>query len=58
LVGLKHFSIRTKAIYHAFVEELELRNIDYDIMLYSKERVLSYFIDIVTKDNRLIVVKK
>jgi hypothetical protein len=58
LVGLKHLSIRTKAIYHTFVEELELRNIDYDSMLYSKEQMLSYFIDIVTKDNKLIVVKK
>jgi hypothetical protein len=58
LVGLKHFSVRTKAIYHAFVEELELRGIDYDIMLYGKERMLSYYIDIVSQDNKLIVVRK
>jgi hypothetical protein len=58
LVGLEHFSVRTKAIYHAFVEELELRNIDYDLMLFSKERMLSYYIDIVNNDNRLIVVRK
>jgi hypothetical protein len=56
LVGLKYFSVRTKAIYHAFVEELELRNIDYDVMLFSKERMLSYYIDIVNNDNRLIVI--
>ena len=58
LVGLKHFSVRTKAIYHAFVEELELRNIDYDVMLFSKERMLSYYIDIVNNNNRLMVVRK
>ncbi len=58
LVGLKHFSVRTKAIYHAIVEELELRDIDYDIMLYSKERMLSYYIDIVSQDNKQIVVRK
>lgn len=58
LVGLKHFSVRTKAIYHAFVEELEIRDVDYDIMLYSKERMLSYYIDIVSQDNKLIVVRK
>ena len=58
LVGLKHFSVRTKAIYHAFVEELELRDIDYDSMLYSKERMISYYIDIVSQDNKLIVVRK
>ena len=57
LVGLKHFSVRTKAIYHAFVEELELRNIDYDVMLFSKERMLSYFIDIVNNNNRLMVIR-
>ena len=57
LVRLKHFSIKTKAIYHAFVEELELRGIEYDIMLYGKERILSYYIEIVTKDSRLKVVK-
>ena len=58
LVGLKHFSVRTKAIYHTIVEELELRDIDYDSMLYSKERMLSYYIDIVSQDNKLIVVRK
>lgn len=58
LVGLKHFSARTKAIYHAFVEELELRGVDYDSMLFSKERMLSYYIDIVSQDNKLIVVRK
>lgn len=58
LVGLKHFSIRTKAIYHALVEELEIRDINYDSMLYSKERMLSYYIDIVSQDNKLIVVRK
>ena len=58
LVGLKHFSIRTKAIYHALVEELEIRDINYDSMLYSKERMLSYYIDIISQDNKLIVVRK
>ena len=58
LVGLKHFSVRTKALYHAFVEELELRDIDYDSMLYRKEGMLSYYIDIVSQDNKLIVVRK
>lgn len=58
LVGLKHFSVRTKSIYHSFVEELELRDIDYDCMLYCKERMLSYYIDIVSLDNKLIVVRK
>ena len=58
LVGLKHFSVRTKAIYHALVEELEIRDINYDIMLYGKERMLSYYIDIVSQDNKLIVVRK
>ena len=58
LVGLKHFSVRTKAIYHAFVEELELRNIDYDVMLFSKERMLSYYIDIVNNNNRLMVIRQ
>jgi len=57
LVGLKHFSVRTKAIYHAFVEELELRDIDYDIMLYGKEQMLSYHIDIVTKNIKISVIK-
>lgn len=58
LVGLKHFSIKTKAIYHALVEELEIRDIDYDSMLYCKEPMLSYSIEIVTKDNKLTVLKK
>lgn len=58
LVGLKHFSIRTKAIYHALVEELEIRDINYDCMLYGKERMLSYKIEITSKDNRLIVFRK
>lgn len=58
LVGLRHFSVRTKAIYHAIVEELELRDINYDIMLCGKERMLSYEIDIVTKDCELTVIKK
>lgn len=56
LVGLKHFSIRTKAIYHAFVEELELRDIDYDILLYGKEKMLSYNVDIVTKNSKIKVI--
>lgn len=58
IVGLKHFSVKTKAIYHAFVEEIEIRDIDYDSMLYSKERMLSYHIDIVIKYNKLIVIRK
>lgn len=58
LVGLKHFSIRTKAIYHALVEELEIRDINYNIMLFGKERMLSYYIDIVLVKNRLTVIKK
>jgi hypothetical protein len=58
LVGLKHFSVRTKAIYHALVEELEIRDIDYDSMLFSKERMFSYSIEIVTINNKLTVVKK
>ena len=58
LIGLKHFSVRTKAIYHALVEELEIRDIDYDCMLYGKERMLSYSIEIVTIDNRFTVIKK
>lgn len=57
LVGLKHFSIRTKAIYHAFVEELEIRDINYDCMLYGKERILSYKIDISSINNELVVTK-
>ena len=57
LVGLKHFSVRTKAIYHAFVEELEIRDINYDCMLYSKERMLSYKIEINLINNELVVTK-
>jgi hypothetical protein len=57
LVGLKHFSIKTKAIYHAFVEELEIRDIEYDSILYGKEKMLSYNIDIVIKDSILTVIK-
>lgn len=56
LVGLKHFSVRTKAIYHAFVEELELRDINYDIMLYGKERMFSYNIEIKSIDNKYKVI--
>lgn len=58
VVGLNHFSVRTKALYHAFVEELELRGIDYDIMLYGNERMLSYHITIEIKNNKLTVIKK
>ena len=58
LVGLKHFSCKTKAMYHAIVEELEIRDINYDIMLYSKERMLSYHIDIINRGNKLLVIKK
>ena len=57
LVGLTHISVKTKAIYHAFVEELELREINYDIMLYNKERMLSYNIKIITINNKLTVLK-
>jgi hypothetical protein len=57
LVGLRHFSVRTKAIYHAFVEELELRDIDYDILLYGKEKMLSYNVDIVTKNSKIKVIQ-
>ncbi len=57
LVGLKHFSCKTKAMYHAIVEELEIRDINYDCMLYTKERMLSYTIEIVTINNELVVTK-
>lgn len=57
LVGLKHFSIITKAIYHSIVEELEIRDINYDCMLYGKERILSYKIDISSINNELVVTK-
>lgn len=56
LVGLKHFSIRTKAIYHALVEELEIRDIDYDSMLFGKERMLSYSIEIKSIENKYKVI--
>lgn len=58
LLGLKHFSVRTKAICHAFVEELELRDIHYNVMFFGQERLLSYYIKIVTKDDNLIVFRK
>lgn len=57
LVGLKHFSVRTKAIYHSIVEELEIRDIDYDCMLYGKDRMLSYKIEIKSINNELVVNK-
>lgn len=57
IVGLKHFSIKTKALYRAFVEELEFRNIDYDVMLFGQDRMLSYNIAIEIKNNKLIVIK-
>ena len=56
LIGLKHFSVRTKAIYHALVEELEIRDIDYDRMLYGKERMLSYKIEIKSINNKYKVI--
>lgn len=58
LVGLRHLSVRTKAIYHAFVEELELRDINYDIMLYGKERMFSYNIEIKSIDNKYKVIRQ
>jgi hypothetical protein len=58
LVGLKHFSIRTKAIYHALVEELEIRDIDYDSMLFGKERMLSYSIEIKSIENKYKVIRQ
>lgn len=57
LVGLKHDSVRTKAIYHAFVEELEKRVVNQDGMLYSNESMLIYYADIVSQANKLFVVK-
>ena len=56
LVGLKHFNVRTKAIYHALVEELEIRDIDYDSMLYGKERMFSYKIEIKSINNKYKVI--
>ena len=58
LVGLKHFSIRTKAIYHALVEELEIRDIDYDSMLYCKERMFSYKIEIKSINNKYKAIRQ
>jgi hypothetical protein len=57
LVGLKHFSVRTKATYHTIVEELEIREINYDWMLCGKEPMLSYKIDISSINNELVVTK-
>jgi hypothetical protein len=58
LVGLKHFSVRTKAIYHALVEELEIRDINYDCMLYGKERMFSYKIEIKSINNKYKVIRQ
>ena len=58
LVGLKHFSVRTKAIYHALVEELEIRDIDYDSMLYCKERMFSYKIEIKSINNKYKAIRQ
>jgi hypothetical protein len=58
LVGLKHFSIRTKAVYHALVEELEIRDVNYDCMLYGKERMLSYSIEIKLINNKYKVIRQ
>lgn len=58
LVGLKHFSIRTKAIYHALVEELEIRDINYDSMLYGNERMLSYKIEITSINNKYKIIRQ
>jgi hypothetical protein len=58
LVGLKHFSIRTKAIYHALVEELEIRDVNYDCMLYGNERMLSYKIEITSINNKYKVIRQ
>ena len=58
LVGLKHFSIKTKAIYHALVEELEIRDIDYDSMLFGKERMFSYSIDIKSINNKYKAIRQ
>ncbi|WP_396145675.1 hypothetical protein [Flavobacterium sp.] len=58
LVGLKHFSVRTKAIYHALVEELEIRDINYDFMLYGKERMFSYKIEIISINNKYKVIRQ
>lgn len=58
LVGLKHFSVRTKAIYHALVEELEIRDIDYDSMLYCKESMFSYKIEIKSIKNKYKAIRQ
>ena len=58
LVGLKHFNVRTKAIYHALVEELEIRDIDYDSMLYCKERMFSYKIEIKSINNKYKAIRQ
>ena len=58
LVGLKHFSVRTKALYHALVEELEIRDIDYDSMLFGKERMFSYSIEIKSINNKYKVIRQ
>lgn len=58
LVGLKHFSVRTKAIYHALVEELEIRDIDYDSMLYCKEHMFSYKIEIKSINNKYKAIRQ
>ena len=58
LVGLKHFSIKTKAIYHALVEELEIRDIDYDSMLNCKEPMLSYSIEIKSINNKYKAIRQ
>lgn len=58
LVGLKHFSVRTKAIYHTLVEELEIRDIDYDSMLYCKERMFSYKIEIKSINNKYKAIRQ
>ena len=58
LVGLKHFSVRTKAVYHVLVEELEIRDIDYDSMLFGKERMFSYSIEIKSINNKYKVIRQ
>lgn len=58
LVGLKHFSVRTKAIYHALVEELEIRDINYESMLYGKDRMFSYKIKIISINNKYKVIRQ
>ena len=58
LVGLKHFSVRTKAVYHVLVEELEIRDIDYVSMLYDKERMFSYKIEIKSINNKYKAIRQ